>query len=301
MHYKNNLSKTKKAWDDFHIRGVAGQKRYWWDSPLIVEHCQRIVTGDPKTNIYEFLKKEFISSPLERALSICSGSGEFERGLLDYTICKSVDAYEIAEERVQEGIRKAQEKNYAIDFHTEDVNKAVFKSNQYDIFFSWSALHHIENLEGVCANARKALKENGLVVVQEFIGPNQFQWTDKQLEIMNRILRILPERLRIRPETGEIITRLERPTIESMNRSDPSEAIRSRDIIPVLKEFFTIKTIRYFGGPLYNFLFNEIIGNFNHNDEGDTSLIKMILLTEEILIEENILDHDYAVIIAERK
>lgn len=296
--YTNKLSKTKKAWNDYHAGNIPGLKKCWWDSSVIMEHCQKLVTGDPKMNIYQFLKKEFTRNPLERGLSICSGSGEFERGVLDNNICRSIDAYEIAEERVKEGIKVARGKNYAINFYIEDVNKAVFKDNHYDIFFSWSALHHIENLEGVCTNVWKALKPGGIVVVQEFVGPNQFQWTDKQIEITNKLLNMLPERLQISTETTEIITRIERPTIEQMNSTDPSEAIRSRDIIPVLKGLFSIKTIKYFGGSIYNLLFNEIIGNFNHDDERDVALIKMILLMEQILIEEKILDDDYAVIIA---
>lgn len=300
IRYKDKLSKVKKAWNEYHASSIPGMKKHWWDSPVIMEHCQELVTGDPRMNFHQFLKKEFVRDPLEKGLSICGGSGEFERELLDNNICKAIDIYEIAEDRVKEGIERAKEKNYAINFYTEDVNQALFKQNCYDVFFSWAALHHIENLEGVCEHVRDALKDGGLVVVQEFIGPNQFQWTEKQLEITNRILSLLPERLKKKPETGELLQRVERPSIEQMNINDPSEAIRSRDIIPVLKRFFTIKTVRYFGGSIYNLLFHDIIGNFDHDDEKDTALIRMILRIEQILIEESILDNDYAVIIAEK-
>ena len=217
--YRDKLSKTKSAWNDFHA-GKAASKKYWWDSPVILGHCQKLVTGDPAMNIYQFLKKSFIPESFKRGLSICSGSGEFERGAIDNEICKHIDAYEIAEARVNEGVRLSKEKGHAIDFYMEDANRALFKSNHYDIFFSWAALHHIENLEGVCRNVSNALKENGLLVVQEFIGPNQFQWTDRQLEIANKVLSILPERLRINPETGEVISRVKRPTIAEMNITD---------------------------------------------------------------------------------
>jgi len=300
IHYKDKLSKTKSTWNYFHA-GKSASKKYWWDSPVILGHCQKLVTGDTGMNIYQFLKKSFIPEALETGLSICSGSGEFERGAIDNGICKHIDAYEIAEARVKEGVSIAKEKNYAIEFYMEDANRALFKNNYYDIFFSWAALHHIENLEDVCRNVSNALKENGLLVIQEFIGPNQFQWTDKQLEIANKVLSILPERLRINPETGDIITRVKRPTIADMNISDPSEAIRAKEIIPVLEKIFKIKTIRHFGGSFYNLLLGEIIGNFNHDDEKDMALLKTILMLEQILTEEKILDNDYAVIIAEKR
>lgn len=295
------LNKARKFWDNYHTTEVPERKVSWWDSPVIIEECQKVITGNPKMNIYQFLKKYLPAYPLERGLSICSGSGEFERGLLDNNICASIDAYEIAEERVKEGIRVTREKNYAINFHIEDVNRASFEKNHYDIFFSWSALHHIEDLEYVCENAGESLKDKGLIVVQEYIGPNQFQWTDKQIKIVNKILDMLPQQLRTSLKTGKVKTQVERPTIEYMNSTDPSEAIRSKDIVPVLERSFKIKAVRYFGNTICHPLFNEIMGNFNHNDEKDVALIRLIVLIEKILIEENILESDYAVVIAEKK
>ncbi|MFN3480089.1 MAG: glycosyltransferase [Thermodesulfovibrionales bacterium] len=297
---KDKLMKTKKFWDGYHLTMKSEQRIHWWDSPIIMEHCQRLVTGNPKTDIYKFLKDNFIHKTLEQGLSICSGSGEFERGLIDRGICKRIDAYEISDERASEGRRIAKEKNYPITFHIEDVNKAFFKKNHYDIFFSWSALHHIENLEGVCENVSEALKDRGLLVIQEFVGPSQFQWTDKQLEIANKILNLLPERLRTHQIDGTLITEKKRPSIDEMNKIDPSEAIRSEEIIPVIERYFDVKMIRYFGGSIFNLLFNGIIGNFDHDNENDIALIKLILLLEETLIEEHILNSDYAVIIAEK-
>ncbi len=301
IQYRDGLSRTKKAWNSYQADPINKQKMHWWDSPVIREHCQRLVTGDPKMNIYTFLKREYIRNPFKNGLSICCGSGEFEMGLIDNAICETIDAYEIAEERVREGIRMAKEKGYTINFHAGDVNRAVFKKNHYDVFFSWSALHHIENLEGVCENVSGALKDGALIVVQEYIGPNQFQWTDTQIELANKILNMLPESLRINLKTGEIINEIRRPGVAEMNSIDPSEAIRSKDIIPVIKQFFDIKTIRYFGGSLYNLLFNEIIGNFDENDEKDTALINLILLLEQSLIQGKILDNNYVFIIAEKK
>jgi len=297
--YERKLSRVKSTWDKWQAEYNPALKLDWWHSPVIMAHCQELVTGDPTLDIYGFIKKEILPESVDRGLSICSGSGEFERGIIDNGICKHIDAYEVAEARVNEGVRIAKEKGYSIEFHMEDVNYADFKRNHYDIFFSWSALHHIENLEGVCRNVSNALKGHGILVVQEFIGPNQFQWTDKQISVINEILKILPERYRLNLRTKQIVNVFQRPTIEEMNRTDPSEAIRSEDIIPVLKQFFDIKMIRYFGGALFLPLFSNIIGNFDHDDEDCVTLIKMILLLEQTLINEGVLSHNYAVIIAQ--
>jgi len=297
--YEKKLSRVKSTWDRWQVEYNPDLKLDWWHSPVIMAHCQELVTGDLALDIYGFIKKEILSETIDRGLSICSGSGDFERGLLDHKICRHIDAYEISEERVKEGRRLSKEGNYSINFITEDINFAIFKKNYYDIFFSWSALHHVKNLEVVCQNARAALKKGGLVIAQEFIGPNQFQWTDKQVLIINKILNILPERYRLNLRTKQLITAFKRPTIEEMNRTDPSEAIRSEDIIEVLKQFFNVTMIRYFGGSLFLPLFNGIMGNFDHDDKDAVALIKMILLLEQTLIDEGVLSHNYAVIIAQ--
>ena len=298
---EDKLHRTKHTWNSYQVNRAHGVAASWWDSPVIVEECQRLITGNPKMDIYEFLKKHLPPRPLHKGLSICSGSGEFERGLLDNDLCKTIDAYEIAEERVKEGIRLAKEQNYDLRFHMEDVNKASFGNDCYDICFCWSALHHIDRLEGVCDNISRGLRDKGIVVAQEYIGPSQFQWSDKQIEIINRILPLFPEHFRNSSRTGEVINRVQRPTVKSMNENDPSEAIRSQDILPVLKHYFNINTIRYFGGSVYHLLFNEIMGNFDHNDQKDVTLIRLVLLLERILIEEGILDNDYALMIGQKR
>jgi len=300
---KGALQKAREFWDGYHANRTPDVRVSWWESPVIVEACQERITGDPKMTIHEFLKQYLPDQgrPFERGLSVCCGSGEFERELIDHGLCRAIDAFDIAEERVKEGMRIAGEQGYAIRFRVADVNRSVFETNHYDAFFAWSALHHIQNLEGVCNRVADALRDNGLVVIQEYVGPNRFQWRDKQLAVANRILSLLPQRLRTSVRTGEVISRIERPTLETIKRNDPSEAIRSEDIIPVVERCFSIEAIRYFGGPIYHMLFNEIVGNFDPTDEKDTALIRLILLFEQTLIEEGILDNDYALIIARKK
>ena len=300
IHEKEPAQKTSQFWNEYHVNKAPDGRVSWWDSPVIVRACQRAITGDPNMTIYRFLENHLPHRPVERGLSICCGSGEFERGLLDHNLCRRIDAFDISEARVKAGIRMAKEGNYAIHFHVQDVNRAVFTKNRYDVCFSWSALHHIENLEGVCNNMAEALKDHGRFVIQEYIGPNRLQWTGRQLAIANMLLKLLPARLRTDRLTGEIITEIQRPSIRHMNRTDPSEAVRSQEIIAVLDRFFSIQTIRFFGGSIYHPLFNRIMGNFDPHSKRDTALIRMILVLERMLIKGKLLHNDYALILAQK-
>lgn len=298
---QKNLCKTKTFWDNYQTGGEGSEGGSWWDSPVIVAECQKMISGNANMNMQQFFKKCLQGHSLEKGLSICSGSGEFERSVIDNGLCRQIDAYELSEERVEEGRTMAKKGGYAIRYYQEDVNQAVFKNDHYDIFFSWSALHHIENLEGVIYNARRCLKKKGVLAAQEYIGPNRFQWTDKQLEILNRILKRLPERLRTDPKTGNVKERVKRPTINHMMNTDPSEAVRSSEIIPVLQKHFNIRILRYFGGAVFHPLFDDIMSNFDPENEIEAALIEMILLLERVMTEEKALENDYVIILAERK
>lgn len=298
MDQQKDLCKTKTFWDDLE---TGGEGASWWDSPIIVAECQRLISGNANMDIYQFFKKCLQGRSLEKGISICSGSGEFERTLIDNGLCRSIDAYELSEKRVAEGRIMAEKGRYAIRFCQEDVNQAVFKPDHYDVFFSWSALHHIENLEGVIYNARRCLKKRGVLVAQEYIGPIRFQWTDRQLAILNRVLKRLPERLRTDSKTGNIKEKIDRPTIDHMKNTDPSEAVRSSEIIPALKGHFNIRVQKYFGGAIFHPLFDDIMANFDHKNETEAALIEMILLLERVLVEKKVLGNDYAIIVAEKK
>ncbi|MCD6293761.1 MAG: class I SAM-dependent methyltransferase [Deltaproteobacteria bacterium] len=298
---QDDLCKTKTFWDNYQTGGGNAKRASWWDSPIIVAECQRRISGNANMDIYQFFKKCLQGRPLEKGISICSGSGEFERTLMDNGLCRQIDAYELSVKRVEEGRTMAEKGGYNIRFYREDVNQAVFRPDYYDIFFSWSALHHIENLEGVIYNARRCLKKKGVLVAQEYIGPNRFQWTHKQLEILNRVLKCLPVRLRKDPKTGNVKKRIDRPTINHMKDTDPSEAIRSNEIIPALQKHFNIIILKYFGGAIFHPLFDHIMSNFDPENDTEAALIRMILLLERVMTEEKILKDNYAIIVAERK
>jgi SAM-dependent methyltransferase len=298
---KRTLVKTRTFWDDYQTKDEASRGASWWDSPVIVAECQRLISGYPDMDIYRFFKKYLQGRQLEKGISICSGSGEFERALIDNGLCRQIDAYELSKKRVEEGRKMAKKGAYAISFHLEDVNQAVFEPSHYDVFFAWSALHHIENLEGVIYNASNCLKKKGILLAQEYVGPDRFQWTDKQLEILNRVLECLPERLRWDPRANNVKEKIDRPTIDHMINTDPSEAVRSSDIITIIKRHFDIRVLKYFGGAIFHPLFDDIMANFDHKNESETSLIKMILLLERMMVEQKVLGEDYAIIVAERR
>ncbi len=131
------------------------------------------------------------------------------------------------------------------------------------------AMHHFSNLEHIFNELRKSLKPNGLFILNEFVGPSQFQWTEKQINITNELLEILPEKYKVDLTTGDLKERIYRPAIEFMNDYDPSEAIRSSDIVPLVAKYFKIEERIDYGGTILHLLLQNIVGNFNPSKEED--------------------------------
>lgn len=86
------------------------------------------------------------------------------------------------------------------------------------------------------------------------------------------------------------------PTASSVVAVDPSEAIRSADILPVLQLSFEVLEYRPLGGTILQFLLADIAGNFQ--DEVGERLLDVLFRLEDTLIECGDLPSDFAYIVA---
>lgn len=87
------------------------------------------------------------------------------------------------------------------------------------------------------------------------------------------------------------------PTAASVAAIDPSEAIRSADIMPVLREYFDIVEFRPLGGAILQFLLADIAGNFE-TGEG-AQMLEMLFEIEDALMDYGDLPSDFAYIVAQ--
>jgi hypothetical protein len=127
--------------------------------------------------------------------------------------------------------------------------------------------------------------------MREFVGPNQLQFTDKQLAIVNRILDALPESLRT-STSGQLSGHVTRPDIAAIVAADPSESIRSGDVMAAAAAGLDLRIVRWTGGSMLHPLLNGIAWNFEREPEGP-ALLELLIAFDEILIEHGVLASDY--------
>jgi hypothetical protein len=86
-----------------------------------------------------------------------------------------------------------------------------------------------------------------------------------------------------------------------MNESDPSEAIRSAEIVPLLSRHFDVVEKNGWGGSLLHLLLEGIAGNFDERNPGSLAYLQGLFDLEDRLIAEGVLEDDFATIIARRR
>ncbi len=278
----------------------------WTHLPQVKAMINRRVTGDPQCEpLAWFFDKagQQQAIPLQKIMLIGCGSAGVEQGLVRQRWVQEavgVDLSPRALDRVAEaaaveglaGVRYRQADMNALPLGTAD-----FEPGTYDAIFGISGVHHCENLEALYAGVATLLKPRGWFYLDEYIGPARFQWSLAQVAMVSGFLAALPENL-ARTRGGNIKRGYRRPTLEEVIALDPSEAVRSDKIVPLLPSHFDIESFRGYGGSLTHIVLAQIAQNFH--DDPYTLLSRLIELEEQSLID-GLLTDDFAVIVARKR
>lgn len=297
------INRVKDLWGDGEEWSL-GRGLHFTEHPAVQERINWKVSGHPHKNPYEFLF-QFLAGrgkplPVRRCLTLGCGTGALERGLATCNFSLRYDACDIADSAIARARRAAMEAGLTnVHYDVADVNAIRLEANTYDVVFGVMSVHHLSSLEHVFREVRRSLRDGGVFFLNEFVGPTKFQWTDRQLSVINGLLQVLPERYRTTRE-GIVKQAVVRPTIDEMNRLDPSEAIRSGEILDVLSSFFRVVEKKDFGGTILHMLMEGIAFNFRSDRSEDMRMLQLLFDLEDALLMSGDIPSDFTVIIAER-
>ena len=293
-----------EVWDEQAGTWSIGGVRHWTELRQVHDEINQRVSGDPAVDPYMHLLRTRLAGrlPVARALTIGCGSGELERGLCQHGFSARHDAFDIAPKAVEKAIAAASEAGLDhLRYAVADGNALELEPGSFDVVFGVHAIHHVEKLEHAFGEISRALTPDGLFFMNEFVGPTRFQWTDRQLEAVNGLLRALPEEFRRSAADGRLKTEVPRPTVAEMIAADPSEAVRSGEILSVAASYFEILEVRPYGGTVLQLLLDDIAGNFARPGTGGKELLDAICAFEWALVEAGHLESDFAVVVARTK
>ena len=124
--------------------------------------------------------------------------------------------------------------------------------------------------------------------------PNHKIWL---LNLFKLIRRIMPVRKRKSFRYGKTWDEMS----ELIKATDPSECVRSDEIIPIIQNHFKDIDIKYYNGSvLFYALDRKFYETYDHNKKEDRALLDLLIKIEKTMIDVGELESDHAHIIAKK-
>jgi SAM-dependent methyltransferase len=293
---RSRSARVRQAWS------VEAGDDQWWAIDAVRRRWREKVCGRGDVGFPRFLCERHLDgrSNLDALMAGC-GSGHSLPGWIDTGCFRRVHAFDVAPAQ----IARARERIATLDPRTvvqaEIADAATFVQPEatFDVVIVEQALHHLSPLDAIVGRLARVLRSGGVIFVDDFVGPRRHQWTRRQLAAANALLSLLPEPYR-RMQSGRVKRTVVRPSVARMLLTDPSEAVESSRILPVLGRHFELLEVRGYGGTLLHVVLSGIAHNFVGTDADSQGLLEACFAFEDALLGAGELSHDFVVVVGRR-
>lgn len=290
-------NKIGEIWDQKQQeQKIAARKQSWWQFEQVYAHIGRKING----SFINFIRAQTDSRQFKRGISVGCGSAVKEMRLLQAGVVEHFDLYELSQARINDGMRRASELGLQdrATFHLGDAFAVCQDESSFDLVHWDNSLHHMMDVFDALTWSRHVLSKGGALVMDDFVGPSRFQWSDQNLDLIASFRSLLPRRLLRRDNVDSLIpVRPARPTIPKMIEADPSEAADSERILPALREVFPGANVIPTGGAIYHLgLGGGVYKNLDVSQEEDARILEFALLLDDVAIKLG--ETHYAVCVA---
>lgn len=274
--------------------------RGWWDVPAVQRRINALVTGDPEISPTEFVAREFLAVSEMRALSLGCGSGGRECRWASTGRFSEIRGIDLSSSRIRAAQQRAQDEGLdgVLRFEVEDVRRLRIVDGCLDVVIAEGILHHLEDVGDQLDRIRRWLRPDGLLIVNEYVGPRRFQWTPVQVRLANRALRQLPEDLRGSWPLGRIKQHIGRPGWLSLRLYDPSEAVASEDIVKEIRSRMIVALHRPYGGTLLHLVLKNIAHHFVGDDPRPQDHLLGLFQAEDEALHRQEIGSDHVFMVA---
>lgn len=244
----------------------------WMGERVVRERINRRISGDPGTWPTDWLASR-VEHPISSAVSLGCGEGALERDLVEKGICSSIVGIDASTGSIELARERAAALGLdTITYRIGDMNHPGLEKSRYRAAFFHQALHHVSNLDVCLRDVRNALEESGWLYLDEYVGPSRTEWSRERIADAQAVYETLPDELKLRRRVGYPI-----------DRRDPTEAIRSGEILGILGEHFEVIERRDYGGNLLSLIHPNLNLVSLAEDERDMILEAMLDIEDELL------------------
>ena len=270
----------------------------WYISEKFVQYANFKASGVLSSKygdgFFQLISRELTKTKANLGISIGGGDGKKEMRLIQDGFVDKFEIYEASEVRIAQGKELAAKLGISseVTFHLVSGNEFP-KERKYDLVYWDSALHHMPNVIEALAWSKEILNENGLLAVNEYVGPNRFQWSQASLLVCDDFRKALPERFFISSDGRKLSRQTPRINVQQLIKQDPTEAQDSERIIEAISSIFPKAKISPIGGAFYHIGLRGILQNFLYPE--DYHYLDIALILDSLL--ENNGDYHFSVAI----
>lgn len=296
--YESSLASEGRRWGAQLAAEAAQEMHAWLDHPRI--RARYFERTKVEGHTWERWVANRLGGTANRGMELGCGSGSKSLSFASAGVIRAVEGIDASAERIAEAEQRRSATGVPGAFRMGDANRLVLDRGSYDFIFSAHSFHHFLALEQIMEEVHRALAPGGVFVLEEFVGPTQFQWSDVQMELTRTLLSLLPERFR-RFRWGATKDAEGRPTVAEVVAASPFESIRSAEILPLFRENFRVLECRPLGGTIQHLLYNGIVHNFVPGDGEADRTIDSVAGVEDALIDGRLLPSDFMLLVGTRK
>lgn len=235
--------------------------------------------------------------PGSRVLSVGCGPAGKERVIARALPDRRFEAMDLAGDVIETARAEIAREGIAnLELWRGDFNAIELAPERYDVVLGLGAFHHVEALEAFWSQVKRALVPGGWVLAQEYVGPSRFQWTERQIALGTRALETLvPDRLK--PHHRAV----ERVPVSAIVEGDPSEAVRSAELLQTM-EAAGLRKVAFVGagGSLLQPVTMHQIDAYDSASWEDNAVLAALFREEDRALRSGELAHDFAMFTAQR-
>jgi SAM-dependent methyltransferase len=272
--------------------------------PLLFRYAiAKRLTGSIDGNPMDKIARQFLIPPVGQLLAIGSGMAYIEEWLVAQGFAQHVVAYELSSVAVEAARTRLTEAGLGsrIEIRCGDVKNDALASGSFDVVFVQAAIHHFYEIEEMFALMHRVLLPNGLLIYDEYIGPDHHLYEPAVMDIVDEINECLSDDLRwdvLRKETRGSVPRA---TLEWMLAMDPSEGVHSSRILPLTYKYFDVIHRGDYGGTIMRPFWAGVLPNFDFDDKRDSTIARLIILIEDLLTRYGVIPHIHTQVVGMKR
>jgi ubiquinone/menaquinone biosynthesis C-methylase UbiE len=293
---KFNFNEVKRAKTAFNHKEI--QLSNWWIIPMVRERWNSMVTGDKSKEFVDFTVNTFLKDKQNlKMLSLGSGNCASELKFASYNNFDEIVCSDISEILLRHAEKVAENEQLEnIKFQVHDANTFSFPKSYYDIVYFRASLHHFKNIDELIGKlVKETLKHDGLLIIDEYVGPNRVQFPNHQIKAINKAIQLIPRKYRKRFKLNFHKNKVSGSGIIRMKIADPSECIESEKILPAIHQHYKTIYEANYGGNILMTAIKDIAHHFITLNSEKEQVLNQLFEFEDLYLEKHTSDFVFGI------